>query len=92
MIELPETFTTDIYLTTSSCDVLCVFGTDMTCHGYTTLMTKEVTFQMPKNINLNALKLNSLEKQRAEFIKETTQRLNDIDDQIATLKCLESLK
>ena len=62
-------------------------GGDLSPYGYFTVGTFDVEWDEPSEDTTQA-EIESLQAMKASFIRESTARLEKIDDQIARLKCL----
>ena len=63
-------------------------GGDLSAYGYFTCGEFDVEWEAPTEDTTQA-EIESLQAMKASFIRESTSRLEKIDDQIARLKCLE---
>ena len=77
-----------VHKSTSS-DDYCLFGVDMSKYGYIAVGPVEFEYELPAGFNPIAAQVDALEKQRETLRKEFNARINQINDQISKLQCLE---
>lgn len=82
-----------IYLRTDSYDGKQTFGWHTakmdSMAEYATVREHVLEFDLPDDISLTAIKIESLRKQEAELMAQFNQRVNQIRDNISKLQALE---
>lgn len=86
--KLPKTATLEMQAHIDRFDEkVTLFGCDMSEYGHILLGPVTVTFDVPQ-IDIVAAQLNSLEKAKAEVVKEYEIKLHDLDEKIQNLRAL----
>lgn len=87
--ELPDTFTCNMHIYYNNyTEDLVLSPYDISSAGFTFLGEEEVTVKVPK-VNIVEMKIVSLNKAKQACMAEAQQKIQQFDDQIASLQCLE---
>lgn len=83
---LPKTITGNIYIL--KCPItgdLSMCLCNMAQYGYTTLSVQEVTLDIPQDVDVTTLKIDSLKEQQKKLILNTENKVNEIESEIQEL-------
>lgn len=90
MNELPKTIDADLFIIISPYGVPSIATADMSDFGYTTIGKQSITLDVPQNVDINSLKIGSLTMRKNNLMAEYQRNIEEIDDQIQSLLCIES--
>lgn len=90
MNDLPETITQELFISLTDYDTVTVTTSDMTEFGYTVLAKTSITIEVPKGIDVEALKIESLERNKKKIMANAQVKIDKIDDVIKSMLSIES--